>query len=215
MRTTAIFALLLVASTARAQDVGAYLKDHGTILAGVAVIDGHAEKLVQVGLSDRYDFGAGWKGGYRVALFSVARAGKIQPTGLPSTVSDLKAYSDGEVWIFGSRAIRGPISVEAIGGVTFKTASFAGPDVNPLDGTKVAALIGVVFEKNGYVLGFDGGHYGPVVEQGKVASLLPSLVLHTRIPMGAKATLVGEAAFGRLLDKTLAQSYRGGIETRF
>ena len=211
-----ILALLMLApQSARAQDLGTYLKGHASILAGVAVIDHQAEKLIEIRLSDRFDFGGCWKGGYRAALFSVARAGEIQPTGLPATAEDLKAYSDGEVWAFGSCNLSEVFAVEGIAGVAFKTASLAGPNVDPLDGTKLAGLIGAKVGKNGYEFGIAGGHYGPVVDMGKVAGFLPSIVAHARLPMGAKATIVGEAAFGRLHDGTLTQSYRTGIETKF
>ena len=220
IRLSAAILLLALAPTARAaDDLFSYLQKHASMVGGVVVVDGTQEKLIEIRISDDFGLGGKFRAAIRVSLFSVARAGEVQPSGtIPTSLEEIETYSDAEAY-FSTRYEFNPfIAGECLGGITLKTASIAGPTADPLDGTKLIGACGVRFSKNGYNLSLLGGHYGPVVEADKLAGFFPSLIIRSHIPLsllGKNTAFVPDLAFGREKDGRLTRSLRLALSTRF
>lgn len=212
-----IVALLLIAiaSTSRAEDLGAYLAKHASAVAGLVVVDDQKEKLVELRIVDDFAIAPQYRGFARLSLFSIMRAGELAPPTIPTTVEQAKAYSDGEVWLGAYRIINPTLAIEVLGGVTWKMTSITGQVGDPLDGTKLALAAGPRITLMGNEVSILLGHFGPVVEADKLAGPVPSVLIHAYIPLGAKAAFVPDFAFGRLPDRTFVRTLRLGIATRF
>lgn len=226
-----VVAMLSFAPAANAQDLWNYLKTHSSLVGGAVVVDDQKEQLVEFRVTDTFDVVEKVKADVRVGLFSINRAGETKPVNLseiPSTLEQVKAYSDGEVWVSAYRPFTPTLAAVCIGGVTFKMISVIGTVGDPLEGTKVAGGCGVRFTgtNNGVVVDVVGGHYGPVSENDHIAGFIPNLIINGHIPLrfiGKNTAFVPDLAFGakkplitdpdqrRIFTRTL----RLGIETRF
>lgn len=215
--------LLMIAPHAVAADgdLFTYLRDHASAVFGTVVVDDTKEKLVELRLVDAFEISKkhAMSGEARVSLFSITRAGEAAPQAtIPTSADELKMYSDGEVWLALYKRLNDNVSVEVLGGFMFKMISVTGQTGDPLDGTKAAFGVGLRFEKNGYKISVVPAHFGPVVEDKKLAGFVPSLLIHSYIPapfLGKNTALVPDFAFGRKADKTFSRNLKLAIATRF
>ncbi len=214
--------LALAPSLASAQDLFSYLREHASAVFGTVVVDDTKQKLIELRIADNFVLHEKHKvnGAARVSLFSITRAGEAAPqnTTIPLSLDELKSYSDGEVWLSVYKRIAPNVSIEVLGGFTFKMISVTGQVGDPLDGTKAAFGAGLRFDKNGYQASVILSHFGPVVEEKKLAGFVPSLLIHSYLPakfLGERAALVPDLAFGRNADGTLSRTIKLAIATRF
>lgn len=215
----AFIAALFAPSAVHAGDLFEYLRSHGSFVGGVAVVDDQKEKIVELRLVEDFPLGKTFRGAARVSLFSIQRAGEQTPTPrIPTSIEEVKAYSDGEVWLSVYRPFNENVAIECLGGITFKMISITGQIGDPLDGTKFAGACGPRLSKNGYRVSVLAGHFGPVTEAKKLAGFVPAVLVHGYIPLaflGDSTAFVPDLAFGRLADHTLSRTIRLAIATRF
>jgi hypothetical protein len=223
----AIIVSIFAARSQAQDDVWSYLQKHASFVGGVVIVDDQREKLVELRIVDDFAISGKFRGAVRVGLFSISRAGEQapQPNVIPTSIEQVKAYSDGEAWLSVYREVTPGIAVECLGGITVKMVSVTGQVGDPLDGTKFAAACGPRFEKNGYQVSILGGHFGPVSAGGKLAGPVPSILIHGYIPLaflGKNTAFVPDLAFGATPDpldpkaaRTITRTLRLGIATRF
>lgn len=192
--------LALCSAQARAEDLFAYLKSHGSIVTGLAIVDDQKEKLIEFQVNDDFQISGPLRSAVRVGLFSITRAGEQAPQpGIPVSLEQVKSYSDGEVWVSLYRDVKPGFGLEVTGGWMFKMTSITGQVGDPLDGSKFALVGGLRFSRGDYRVSIAGGHYGPVSAGGKVASFVPSLILHANLPVkfiGDNVSFVPDLGFG-------------------
>lgn len=223
----AIFTLLFAARSQAQDDVWSYLQKHASFVGGVVIVDDQKEKLVELRIADDFAISGKFRGAARLSLFSITRAGDIAPQAnvIPTSIEQVKAYSDGEAWLSVYREVTPGLAIECLGGITVKMVSVTGQVGDPLDGTKFAAACGPRLEKNGYQLSILGGHFGPVSAGGKLAGPVPSILIHGYFPLaflGKSTAFVPDLAFGATPDpldpnsaRTITRTLRLGIATRF
>lgn len=224
----AIIIISIFAARSQAQDdIWAYLQKHASFVGGVVVVDDQKEKLVELRLVDDFAISGKFRGAARVSLFSITRAGEQAPQAnvIPTSIEQVKAYSDGEAWLSIYREVTPGIALECLGGITVKMISVTGQVGDPLDGTKFAAACGPRFEKNGYQVSVLAGHFGPVSAGGKLAGPVPSILIHAYLPiafLGKNTAFVPDFAFGATPDpinpqaaRNITRTLRIGIAARF
>jgi hypothetical protein len=224
----ALAALSIIPAPVRAQDgdFWTYLQKHASFVGGVVVVDDEKQKLVELRIVDDFAISGKFRGAFRLGLFSITRAGEQAPVNqIPTSLEQVKAYSDGEAWLSVYRTITPGIAIECTGGLAFKMVSITGQVGDPLDGTKLAGVCGPRFEKDGYQVSVLGGHFGPVTAGGKIAGPVPSILIHAYIPLkflGKSTAFVPDLAFGATPDplnpaaaRSIARTLRLGIATRF
>lgn len=227
-RMLAAVILTIFAARSQAQDdLWGYLQKHASFVGGVVIVDDQKEKLVELRIVDDFAISGKFRGAFRASLFSITRAGDQAPRAnvIPTSLEQVKAYSDGEGWLSVYREITPGLAIECLGGITFKMASVTGQVGDPLDGTKFAAACGPRIEKRGYQVSILGGHFGPVSAGGKLAGPVPSLLIHAYLPLGflgRNTAFVPDLAFGATPDpldpkaaRTITRTLRLGIATRF
>lgn len=222
--------VLILPSPALAQDfnVFKYLTQHASVATGALIADGEAYKVVELRFVDDFRIADKWRGAARVGLFSLTRSGEQAPPPptIPTTLDEIKAYSDGELWVSVRREIRQGIALECLGGFTFKMISITGSVGDPLDGTKLAGACGPRFSQGEYSISVLGGHYGPVADEGKLLGFVPNILIHGYLPMkflGASTAFTPDLAFGAIpadakdpdQRRTVSKSLRLLISTRF
>lgn len=227
-RMLAAVIISIFAAKSQAQDdLWSYLQRHASFVGGVVIVDDQKEKLVELRIVDDFAISGKFRGAFRASLFSITRAGEQAPNAgvIPTSLEQVKAYSDGEGWLSVYREITPGLAIECLGGITFKMASVTGQVGDPLDGTKLAGACGPRFEKAGYQVSVLGGHFGPVSAGGKLAGPVPSILIHGYFPlkfMGKGTAFVPDLAFGATPDPTdpkaarnITRTLRLGIATRF
>jgi hypothetical protein len=230
-RPSVLFAsfLLSLAQPARAGDfnVFTYLTQHASVATGALVVDGQTHKVAELRFVDDFKITDKVRGAARVGLFSLTRAGESAPSPrVPTSLEEVKAYSDGEVWLSVYRELKPGISIECIGGLTFKMTSITGTVGDPLDGTKAAGACGPRLSHLDYHVSVLGGHYGPVAESGKLMGFVPNVLIHAYLPMkflGSNTAFTPDIALGATKAavsdpdqrRTISKSIRLLISTRF
>lgn len=225
-RVISVLALIALAQVAAGEDLLAYVQKHASFVGGVVVVDDQKEKLVELRIVDDFAISGKIRGSVRVGLFSITRAGDQAPQAtIPTSLEQVKAYSDGEAWLAVYREIRPGFAVECLGGVAVKMASVTGQVGDPLDGTKFAGACGGRFSRDKHHVSVLAGHFGPVSAGGKLAGPVPSILIHAYLPLGflGKSTaFVPDLAFGATPDpidpraaRTITRTLRLGIATRF
>ena len=226
-RLLAAAILTIFATSTQAQDdLWGYVQKHASFVGGVVVVDDQKEKLVELRIVDDFEISGKFRGAFRLGLFSITRAGENAPSAtIPTSIEDVKAYSDGEGWLSVYRDFNANIALECTAGVTFKMVSVTGQVGDPLDGTKFAAACGPRVSYAGNQVSILGGHFGPVSAGGKLAGPVPSVLIHAYIPLtflGKNTAFVPDLAFGATPDpldpsaaRTITRTMRLGIATRF
>lgn len=211
----------LAPSFAKAEDPFAYFGRHASIVSGSFVTEeGKRSDFVALRFVDEFKLADKFTGFARVDLFQRARDGEVlaDPT-IPTSAEALKAYSDGEVYVGAFYTLKDHLAAQCVGGAIFAMTSLSGSVGDPLDGTKVVGVCGVRFFDAESHLSVMAGHVGPVVEGGKVAGAVPSLVAEAYVPlpwMGTGFALTPDLSVGRnLAAKKTVWSTRLAISKRF
>lgn len=204
-----------------------YALAHAYFSSGTLVVDGESHAVVEVRFVDDFRLASKLRGAARVSLFTLTRAGEQAPAPtIPTTLQEAKAYSDGEVWLALYREIKPWLALECASGLSFKMTSLAGTVGDPLDGTKVGAGCGprLAYQRNH--VSILAGHYGQVVDRGKVVGFVPSVLVHAFIPLtflGKNTAFTPDLAVGATLPsatdpdqrRDMTKSLRLLVSTRF
>jgi hypothetical protein len=197
----ALVAFALLPAPARAEEpLFQWLKQHGSITSGTLIVDKAKHTLVEIRFVDDFEIKGSLRGVARVALFSLARDGQPQVTaGIPTSLEDVKAYSDGELWFGLYKQLHPNVAIECLGGVQVKMPALFGNTDDPLDGTKLAGGCGPRFRHGNAHASVLLGHYGSVLDGERLAGFAPSVLIHAYIPMpflGSNWALAPDLAFG-------------------
>lgn len=206
------------------ESIFGYLGSHSSLLSGVLATEANEKQFIEVRFVDDFGIGSGFRGAVKVSLFTLARSGESLPTPtVPTSIEEVTAYSDAELWVSVYKPVAENIAIEALGGIQTAMTSLTGKVGNPADPTKINGAIGVRAFNGDTNLTLAGGLIGSVSEDGDFLGFIPSLILHGYIPMpfaGTGWALVPELSVGVKPEdpsgrRQITRSFKVGISKHF
>ena len=246
-RSLILAGLVLCASSAFAQtptptppqeeqdSVFGYIAKRASLVSGVLAVDGGpvagsagtAKEFIEVRFVDDFALGKGergFRGVARLSLFALARSGEsLPPPSIPTTIEEVTAFSDAELWLALYKPISDGVALECLGGVTAPMTSITGKVGNPLDGTRWSGACGARAFQGDTHLTLAFGSIGTVAEGGDFG-FIPSMILTGYVPMpfaGTGWSFVPDLAVGvyqrtdPLANRKVSYSFRVAIAKEF
>lgn len=213
-----------VPSSTPEQSIFGYLGSHSSLVSGILATEENRKEFIEVRFVDDFGIGSGVRGAVRLSLFTLARSGESLPSPtIPTTISEVTAYSDAELWASVYKPVAENIAVECLGGVQTAMTSITGKVGNPADPTKLSGACGVRAFNGETNLTLAGGLIGSVAEHGDFLGFIPSLILHGYIPApfaGTGWAVVPELSVGVTpVDasgrRQITRSFKVGISKHF
>lgn len=181
-----------------APDAMSWLSAHSAIVSGTYSTDASSrQEFVGIRIFVEGALAPKLRGWAQLDLFTRSRDGQSTTPALPSSPAGLAVYSSGEFRLGAYRPITGLLSVECLAGATFPMPSLGAAGVDPLDGVKILAGCGPRVGTPATFVRAVFGHFGPVVDSGSIAGVVPSISVSGRVALRSHVALVPEISVGR------------------
>lgn len=201
-------AFLFGVSVARAQEPTLldYVKDHVSVVSGVAAANGARSEYVSLSLDDDFELAPKLHGMGSLSLFGrqrVAGESIIDPE-VPTSLDALALYSAGQVEGGLYYTFTDKIALECRGGMTFAMIGITGKMGDPVDPTKFLFGCGVRLTGGPGRLSVLPGHYGPVDAGAKWYGFIPTTTFDGEFRLPNGMSFLARVAAGRDLSTNKA-----------
>lgn len=175
-----------------------YLKDHTSVVSGVASADGQRSEYVSVAIDDDFLIAPKFHGFGNLSLFGRQRAGESNPTPeVPLSLDALALYSAGELTGGAYFEATPKVAIECRTGVSFSMTGITGKQGDPVDSSKFTAGCGPRFTGGPGRLSVIFGHYGPVDAGAKLWGFVPTTIFDGEFRLPESMAFLVRVAAGR------------------
>jgi hypothetical protein len=204
-----LLSLALPASAQEGPDLLTWIRDHSSVVSGVATADGEHVEFISLALKTDFEVKPKFRGFAELNLFSRQRSGEsIQTPGVPMSLQDLAIYSAGEAVAGAYYEWTPKVGFECRGGVNFAMIALTGTHGEPVDPSKFLGACGLRLTGGPGRLSVLGGHSGPVDAGAKLFGFIPSMVFNGEFRLSGGVSFVLDISAGRDLttDKSITTS---------
>ena len=183
-----------------------YVKDHVSVVSGVAAANGARSEYVSLSLDDDFEIAPKLHGMGSLSLFGrqrVAGESIIDPE-VPTSLDALALYSAGQVEGGLYYTFTEKVALECRAGVTFAMIGITGKVGDPVDPSKFLGGCGPRLTGGPGRLSVLFGHYGPVDSGAKWYGFTPTTVFDSELRLEKGMSFLVRVAAGRDLSTNKA-----------
>ena len=207
----ALLSILITAGSVSAQEqtIFDYIRDHASVVSGVASANGERSEYVSISVDDDFLIRPRLHGTAGISLFGRQRVAGGSDSPLPLSLDELALYSAGELQggIYFDLAPK--IALEARAGVTFDMIGITGKVGDPVDPSKFLLGAGLRLTGGPGRLSLLVAHYGAVDEGTPFLGFVPTGYFDGEFRLPRSTSVIIRIAAGRQLitEKAVTSSW--------